>query len=81
MSDAFRIVRPEQGLHGQKVGITCAEKLELARLLDRAADIFDAAGVILDEDDAPPAGMHLQRIRDLTGRVDKLVDRIGVILS
>jgi hypothetical protein len=82
MSGAIRIAHPELELHSsEKVLITDAEKREVARLLDRAADIFDAAVVILDEDDAAPAAMHLQRIRDLMARVDKMVERIGVILS
>jgi hypothetical protein len=81
MSGAIQIAHPELELHSEKVRITDPEKRELARLLDRAADIIDAAVAILDEDDAPPAAMHLQRIRDLMGRVDKMIQRAGVILG
>ncbi len=63
-----------------KSAITHAETRELQRLLDEAADSFDAAAMILEDDGLPPPESELQRIRDLAARVSAMVDRIGVIL-
>jgi hypothetical protein len=55
--------------------LDATETIELQRLFDLIADTCDAAGTVLD------TGSDLERLRELTGRVDAMVGRTKSILG
>jgi len=63
------------------ISLTLNAATELRRLFDLVADTCDAAGEILGRAGPPPKGTELDRLREVTVRVDTMVDRIKAILG
>ncbi len=60
--------------------LTHAAINEVRRLLDQVADTCDAAGVIAGRAGPPPAPEQLARLRELSARIDAMVDRLKKVL-
>jgi hypothetical protein len=61
--------------------LTATETTELRRLFDLMADTCDAAAIILGRSGPPPMGSEVQRLRELSERVDAMIDRTKSILG
>ena len=61
--------------------LTHAAINEVRRLLDQVADTCDAAGVIAGRAGPPPAPAELARLRELSARIDAMVDRLMKVLT
>ena len=61
--------------------LTTTETIELRRLFDLIADTCDAAGIILGRSGPSPISSELERLRELTERVDAMIERTKSILG
>ena len=72
--------QPGQVLHTGSTRITGTAITEVRRLLELVADTCDAAGQIAGRTGPAPIDSELDRLREVTTRIDAMVDRIRAIL-
>ena len=83
MNENENIVRYQSGqvLLTGGTRLTFTAITEIRRLFELVADTCDAAGEIAGRAGPAPIGSELDRLREVTARIDALVTRITAILN